>query len=64
MANTHSLDLELGSSQYAYIDNGDQSGLGVTGDFTIEAWVRIETFGATNHAIVGKRNNDVAGARC
>ena len=39
-ANTHSLDLERSSSQYASC--ADSAGLSVTGDFTIEAWVRIE----------------------
>ena len=41
MANTHSLDLEQTSSQYAYCaDNADVS---VTGDLTLEAWVKLET---------------------
>lgn len=39
-ANTHSLDLELSSSQYAWIaDNADVS---VTGDITIECWIKLE----------------------
>lgn len=41
MANTHSLDLEFSSSQYAYVaDNADVS---VTGDITMEAWINLET---------------------
>jgi hypothetical protein len=39
--NTHSLDLELSSSQYAYITDANQTGLDITGDFTIEAWIKL-----------------------
>ena len=41
MANTHSLDLELDSSRYAYA--GDSVSLSITGDFTFEAWVKFES---------------------
>ena len=57
MANTHSLDLELSSSQYAYIADGSQTGLDITGDITIEAWVKLETIGITQ-VIAGKWNVD------
>ena len=40
---TYSLDLEKGSSQYAYITDVSQTGLDVTGDFTIEAWIKLES---------------------
>jgi len=41
MANTHSLDLELSSSQYAYCnDNADVS---ITGDISGECWIKLET---------------------
>jgi hypothetical protein len=43
MANTHSLDLEEASSQYAEITDASQTGLGVTGDFTVECWIKPET---------------------
>jgi len=43
MANTHSLDLESSSSQYAYITDANQTGLGITGDFTFEAWIKLES---------------------
>lgn len=43
MANTYSLDLESSSSQYAYITDANQTGLDITGDFTIEAWLKFET---------------------
>ena len=47
MANTHSLDLEASSSQYAYITDANQTGLDITGDFTIEAWVKLESLDET-----------------
>ena len=40
--NTHSLDLELSSSQYAYITDAAQSGLDLTGDCSFEAWIKLE----------------------
>jgi len=43
MPSTHSLDLEAGSSQYAYINDGDQTGLDLSGDFTFEMWVKMES---------------------
>lgn len=42
-ANTHSLDLEAGSSQYASIADASQTGLDITGNLTIECWVKFET---------------------
>ena len=55
MSNTHSLDLELSSSQYAYVaDNADVS---VTGDISIEAWIKLEqkaSTAGTNFLIVDK----------
>lgn len=53
MAQTHSLDLEQSSSQYASITDGSQTGLDVTGDITIEAWIQIESIG-TESTIVAK----------
>lgn len=41
MPNTHSLDLELSSNQYAYIT--DTASLSITGDMTIELWVKLES---------------------
>ena len=40
-ANTHSLDLEVTSSQCAYITDAAQTGLDITGDISIEAWVNL-----------------------
>lgn len=47
MLNTHSLDLERSSSQYARITDGSQTGLDITGDITIEAWVKLEQLPST-----------------
>lgn len=43
--NTHSIDLEASSSQYLSITDASQTGLDITGDITIEAWVKFETLG-------------------
>jgi len=53
MANTHSLDLEASSSQYAYITDANQTGLDVSTDISMEAWVKFETTGV-NQVIMGK----------
>src|SRR3990167_1669458 len=53
MANTNSLDLELSSSQYA--DRADTTSLSITGDLTIECWVKLEQLPST----VGTRFNAV-----
>lgn len=52
MANTHSLDLETSSSQFA--SRADTASLSVTGDMTIEAWVKRESTGAM--CMVAKNN--------
>jgi hypothetical protein len=39
--NTHSLDLESSSSQYA--ERNDTASLSITGNFTIECWVKFES---------------------
>lgn len=59
---TLSLDLESGSTQYAAIANGSQTGLGLTGDFTIEAWIWIESDTGNDQTIAGKWNG-TAGQR-
>ncbi|TSC63504.1 MAG: RTX toxins and related Ca2+-binding domain [Parcubacteria group bacterium Athens0416_74] len=41
--NTHSIDFESSSSQYLSISDASQTGLDITGDLTIEAWVKLET---------------------
>lgn len=42
-ANTHSIDLEHSSSQYASISDGSQTGLDITGDMTIALYVKPES---------------------
>jgi len=59
MANTKSLDLELGSSQYASITDGSQTGLDITTDFTIEFWADFETI--TGSTIINKYESGVGG---
>lgn len=57
MANTHSLDFELSSSQYASITDASQTGLDPGGDFTIEMWVKLESLpadGGTRFLLVSK----------
>lgn len=43
MAQTHSLDLERSSSQYASITDASQTGLDVNATWTIETWVNLES---------------------
>jgi len=45
--NTHSLDLEASSSQYASIADASQTGLDITGDISGEAWVKLEQLPST-----------------
>ena len=40
-ANTHSIDLESGSSQYLFA--ADSASLSVTGSMTVEAWLNLES---------------------
>lgn len=47
ITNTQSMDFEKSSNQYISITDGSQSGLDVTGDITIEAWVKIESLDNT-----------------
>ncbi len=56
MANTHSLDLELSSSQYA--SRADTASLSITGDITIEGWIKLESIGNTM-SIAAKTNRTV-----
>ena len=41
MSNTHSLDLEAGSSRYAHV--ADDAALSITGDISMEAWLKMES---------------------
>ena len=57
MLNTHSLDLESGSSQLASITDAAQTGLDITGAMSIECWVKLESSPAegTSMAFVSKQ---------
>src|SRR3990167_9797354 len=62
--NTHSLDLELSSSQYASIADASQTGLDLSTDFTVEAWVKLEKLPSTAGAgftMISKFRSDVNG---
>ena len=64
MANTHSLDLELGNSQYA--SRADTASLSITGDITIEAWIKLEQLPSTpstRFGIVSKFLDDAVDKR-
>ena len=56
--NTHAVDFESGSTQYAQITDGSQTGLDITGSITIEAWIKIEAIGADEDCIASKANAD------
>lgn len=65
-ANSHSIDLELDSSQYLSIADGSQTGLDITGDMSIEFWWKPESPVVANtddrYHLVGK-HSDVTGQR-
>ena len=48
MANTYSLDLESGSSQYVKITDAAQTGLAFSSTFTLEGWFNFESLPASN----------------
>lgn len=55
MANRYSLDLELGSSQYAYVN--DTVPLSITGDMSVECWIKLETLpsvAGTAYSVISK----------
>lgn len=41
-SNTHSLNFIESSDQYVYISDNDHTGLDITGDISIEAWIKLE----------------------
>lgn len=55
-ANTHSVDLEIDQNQYLSISDSEQVGLDLNSSFTLEAWVKLESFPpeGTWATIVGK----------
>lgn len=62
MAQTHSLDLELSSSQYAKITDAAQTGLDITGDMSGEAWIKLEsTPSSGNRYTIFSKDDDTGG---
>lgn len=49
--NTHALDLESSSSQYVSISNAAQSGLGITGNMTIECDIKFESLPSSGNTM-------------
>ena len=54
MANTYSLELESSSSQYASITDAAQTGLDITGDLSLECWVKLESISVTPIGLISK----------
>jgi hypothetical protein len=52
---TNTADFEESSSQYLSITDASQTGLDITGDFTFEAWVKLESFTGSNMMIIAKK---------
>ena len=50
--NTHSLDLESSSSQYASIADGSQTGLDMSNNISLECWMKLE--GTGRQTVLGK----------
>lgn len=63
MANTHSIDFEDSSSQYLFITDASQTGLDITGDLTIECWVKLESSPTDGNDFVFAGKNGAAGDR-
>ena len=51
--NTHSIDLELSSSQYLSITDAAQTGLDISTDMTMEIWANFETFPVSSGQYIG-----------
>ena len=61
-ANTNSIDLERDNSQFLSIPDASQTGLDITGNLTIEAWVKIESAPTSGifYSIASKWNGDTS----
>jgi len=55
--NAFSLDFELSESDNLQISDGAQTGLDITGDLTIEAWVNFESLPGGEFTILSKAND-------
>ena len=65
LTNTFAIDLELSSSQNLSITDAAQTGLDVTGNFSIEAWIKLEQLpsaAGTRFMIVTKYDQNTAPA--
>lgn len=51
MPNTHSVDLDRASSQYLSITDAAQTGLDITGDISIECWIKLDQLPSTAGSI-------------
>jgi hypothetical protein len=51
--NTKSIDLEAGSKQRAYISDANQTGLDITGDISVEAYIKPESI--TTNSVVAQK---------
>lgn len=49
--NTHSIDFESSSSQYAFITDANQTGLDLSATYTFEAWVKPESLSGSHYII-------------
>ena len=61
MANTHSIDFDLGSSEGA--DRADTASLSITGDISCEAWIKLDQLpsdATTNMRIISKFDGDAS----
>jgi len=58
--NTHSIDFESSSSQYAFITDADQTGLDLTSTFTLEGWIKFESFGDSWNWFIFKANSSLS----
>ena len=63
MANTKSVDLELSSSQYLSITDANQTGLDITGDISLEAWVKLEQLPSTAGSVMALVVKDDVGTQ-
>jgi hypothetical protein len=55
---SNSADFENGQSEYLSIADASQTGLDITGDLSIVAWIKPESFPVTIHTIVAKYTAD------
>ncbi len=60
-APTQCMDLESGSSQYAGRASGSLTGVTFTDDYTIEGWVKLESYTGSSQTILQRQNGSTAG---